>query len=722
MKKIYLILLLSIFLLQFITPAHYLIGYVNDARDGTKPENYTVFLNQNADFSGANSSQIIGLYGNAMIDNYFMGDYDYPIGTTFYAKVVDASNNTYSNVVSLNITGAGYDFFPFMRLYSSTNSIQVTLPLNNSFNQTPEFKAEVQYNELDSCYYSLNDSTNMSMSVIEEYYPNLNFDFNATNNSNVGGVLINGSYFLLTDSTQDKIIQYSNSGVYTGFSFDTAIHGNTNPIGISKKNEKFLVLDGNGYLYEYFLNGTYTQNNFSVGTGFTDLDCTDNYCLLVDYLNTKVVNWSGTTNDLFNTAIGNDFPTGIAFNESQNNLWITDSNNKRIYRYNMSGSLIDYFINPLITPWGIDEDSTQLLFMSANKYGNLYNELADSKYWSGTESLGDNFYNIFFNCNNTVNTFISSVKHFFTIDTIKPQLTIDNISTTQGSQSFNFDSTETDSNLNTCKYSIYVNGSIDGISENVSFTCNAIKTATATDYGTFTLRIYAIDKALNENYTEENFTLTPNTGGGTGGGGTTINYQPAENFSIVTQNYGNVLDFSLAKDSVKERTKYFYAINNGLEEINLTFKCDTQDTNESTKNISICDYVEFPNSSILVYPNSLNPEIIQVKVLTPENSSLGDKYYFNIIATTMEGDTIEFSKLSVSTSITFLGQVTKWSYLPSATEDKTSYPVWILALFFAILFFALIYWVFAKLKMETLGFFLSILISILVFFLTFVIF
>jgi hypothetical protein len=141
-----------------------------------------------------------------------------------------------------------------------------------------------------------------------------------------------------------------------------------------------------------------------------------------------------------------------------------------------------------------------------------------------SQNFTDGYYKFNFYCynNNSVLGFAGSNFSFF-VDTIEPTSSITSITTTDGSQTISFNSTATDTNLYSCKYSIYNStGGIDGLNSNVSMSCNTQNSATTTAYGIFTLRVYSADIASNENYTEFNFTTAPSEGGGGGGGARTI--------------------------------------------------------------------------------------------------------------------------------------------------------------------------------------------------------
>ena len=172
---------------------------------------------------------------------------------------------------------------------------------------------------------------------------------------------------------------------------------------------------------------------------------------------------------------------------------------------------------------------------------------------------GTYLYNSF--CNDTLNNGGWALNNFtFTIDTIFPNITLNSISTTGGSQTIGFISTEQDLNLESCFYSIFnSSGDIDGVNENVTYTCGEglPHSATATSFGSFNLTIYATDLANNQNSTTSEFTVTqlPTgtiTGGG-GGGGTTefqtvITIVKPEEFTRVTNDLQRAILYSRIND------------------------------------------------------------------------------------------------------------------------------------------------------------------------------
>ncbi len=121
----------------------------------------------------------------------------------------------------------------------------------------------------------------------------------------------------------------------------------------------------------------------------------------------------------------------------------------------------------------------------------------------------------------------------FGIDSVIPNLTLNTISITAGSQTISVNLTIADdrSGLNNCKYSVYSNhtsGAVDGLNSNVSFTCGNLATPTVSAYATYMYETYVTDNAGNVNFINATFTTSPsestviNIGGG-GGGSDVIN-------------------------------------------------------------------------------------------------------------------------------------------------------------------------------------------------------
>ena len=153
-----------------------------------------------------------------------------------------------------------------------------------------------------------------------------------------------------------------------------------------------------------------------------------------------------------------------------------------------------------------------ILGITSGNINNFKLNLTDNAYlWScGVNRTDDN------------NVIMSQYGNYtFTVDTVYPSININSISGSAGSQTIAVNTTSSDVNPNTCKYTIYDSlGSIDGLNNNISYTCNSDFSATVTAYGTYNLTVSATDKASNSNYSSLKFTvsaLSPVIIGGGGG-------------------------------------------------------------------------------------------------------------------------------------------------------------------------------------------------------------
>ena len=126
-------------------------------------------------------------------------------------------------------------------------------------------------------------------------------------------------------------------------------------------------------------------------------------------------------------------------------------------------------------------------------------------------------------------------------------------------------------------------------------------------------------------------------------------------------------DFLKVKDSALTRL---------IKIINIKIKCDTStpvenlSINVSGEYINICDFVTFEKDEIRVSPNVEEVATLKVFVLTPNGSSFGDEFFFNVLAETVTNGTTFVSKLSIANRVPVWGIVLKWSEFPFQDEDK----------------------------------------------------
>ncbi len=259
-------------------------------------------------------------------------------------------------------------------------------------------------------------------------------------------------------------------------------------------------------------------------------------------------------------------------------------------------------------------------------------------------------------CNNTggIESWATS-NYTVNIDTVyPPNITINSITPTAGSQTFSFNSTEQDINIDSCKYSIFDStGAIDGINENVSYTCGTGQThsATTTAFATFNLTIYAIDLAGNENSTTKNFTTTaaiapPLPPGG--GGGITIIVGDNETAWGITTTTGTD-KYEIFKIRGVSRSWTILFENLGESERTISLSCEDVEG-------ELCRFVTFEND-IFSLPVQKGVKIWNSFTLNFPEEISPELEIFNIIATDdLERDgsiTVEARKAGVLTGFFF---------------------------------------------------------------------
>lgn len=270
--------------------------------------------------------------------------------------------------------------------------------------------------------------------------------------------------------------------------------------------------------------------------------------------------------------------------------------------------------------------SCQLWENTTGTWNNSYswtNPVSGSMNWTTKNITNDGFYKYSIWCNDTNGDGTFASNNFtFTIDETFPIVSIGVISTTDGSQTIIFTNTINDTNLDSCKYSIYNStGGIDGLNENITFTCNSPKSATVSAFGNYVLKIYAIDLAGNENSTNKSFTTTASVPGTSGGGGTVIIGTNESQWSMNTIGNLEIYDIIMLKGTSRDLSIEFE--NLGTEERTITLYCEDIEG-------EICQYVVFEEKTFTL------PLIKEVKtrksfsINLPNDMENGD-YKFNII-------------------------------------------------------------------------------------------
>ena len=473
--------------------------------------------------------------------------------------LINSSNNgafiAYSDNVGQGVgTGMRTDFAEISVTYFSQNtapSITHILPNNTNFSIIS--KIGLSSNITDDNDY---------VSNISLY---LNSIINQTNINVISGILTNFTFTGITDGTYTYFISSTDSdntqinSTTQSFTIDTTapLITITSPLEFQEFSVNTSIVL-NATIIEtgvglqscnLALNGG-TNNSITCGNNAT-FDAPDgiNY---ITYCSQDRFGFIGCdtnqiTISLDAPSINLDSPTNNTFFNGQNNIYLNyttiDANGIDTVQiwHNLNGSFSLNQTNVGVT-------STQQNFTIVN-----------------TSSDGIYKWNVW--SNDTTNSGRFSTNNFtFIVDTINPLSNITNIATTNGFQTVKFNHTASDTNLQSCKYTVYNSSSgIDNNLNNVSITCNNLNTQfVVTEYGNYILNLTVNDSAGNINQTTKSFTVSPNIVSSpitSGGGGDSPSKVPA--VAIVTPSLENIINtLTLTSDLTDLQRAILYRIIN----------------------------------------------------------------------------------------------------------------------------------------------------------------
>lgn len=117
--------LLFVFLafIPLVSSAHFIVGVVNNARDGTSANGKTVILWNPSVGLQDNLTDTIGPTGNSGVNNIYFFDCELlnascDVGTNLSARVINNGDNYISYAANLTVTGAGFDIMGNLTLNS----------------------------------------------------------------------------------------------------------------------------------------------------------------------------------------------------------------------------------------------------------------------------------------------------------------------------------------------------------------------------------------------------------------------------------------------------------------------------------------------------------------------------------------------------------------------------------------------------------------------------
>lgn len=133
-----LLLVTFLFIIKFSSAAHYIVGYVQNATDGTSPNDLGVVLWNPNNGINDNQTDIIGVNGNSGTSNIYFIDCQLlatpcAVGDILTIRIIDTGIDQVGLfAVNVTVTGAGFDTAPNITLNARPN-ITLNYPLNNAY-------------------------------------------------------------------------------------------------------------------------------------------------------------------------------------------------------------------------------------------------------------------------------------------------------------------------------------------------------------------------------------------------------------------------------------------------------------------------------------------------------------------------------------------------------------------------------------------------------------
>jgi len=219
------IMFFILFSLPSISAAHFVVGYVNNALDGTGANGKTVILWNPANGINDNLTDIVGPTGNSGSDKIYMIDCELLnapclVGDEIRVKIINNSDNYISDYINITITGSGFDVMSNLTLNSPPVFANITV--DDSFSSpvgeidlTPATTTKVTCGGIIYEY----DGNESLMNVTSEFFDNSLSFYGDNNDNNLhysnSSCSLNLSYGNKTEASFNcgfQVEYYANSG------------------------------------------------------------------------------------------------------------------------------------------------------------------------------------------------------------------------------------------------------------------------------------------------------------------------------------------------------------------------------------------------------------------------------------------------------------------------------------------------------------------------------
>jgi hypothetical protein len=303
-RLIFCLILILVFVPQ-IFAAHFIIGYANDAKDGTNANDHTVVLWNNVNGINDNLTDVIGINGNSNVNHAYMIDCELlnngcGVGDILSLKILDEGDYYVSEIINITVSGAGYDFTQNLSLNSPPN-VNLSSPLNEANLSLNSVSFNCSANDLDGNLQNVSLWGNWSggwhlneTKSAAGFNDMVSFDKEIPEGIYEWGCFVFDNLSIYNESVQNYTLNIDKT---LPLILDVAINetfvcGTNNYVRVNCTTNDFFVGVDNVKI-ESIINGIHTNHSASFLTGdtyFADILINDNgqwmfNCYSIDYAN-----------------------------------------------------------------------------------------------------------------------------------------------------------------------------------------------------------------------------------------------------------------------------------------------------------------------------------------------------------------------------------------------------------------------------------------------------
>lgn len=473
-------------LLPFTSAAHFIVGFVNNATDGTDANSRTIVVWNPDNGINDNVTDTVGELGNSNQNNTYMVDCELlnnpcSINDIISAKIFNDGDNYFTTIVNLTVTGAGFDVMEDLDLNTPPN-VSLTSPIDGMNISSIDLNFSCSASDIDG------NLANMTL------YGNWTGDWHANQTNNVSG-FSNDTNFSITFPNTVGTFEWS---CYVTDDTPMSIYAPSNFTfnidNVPPEIDFGIGTRANGTFFEYpniYVNISLFEHNF--GNITFDLHNETGLVNRTTFITeTREINWTGLNDNIvtyfYNVTAVDSFGNVNYTNTRTLTLTPGDIQPPLITIISPPEDGTNYSTSIILFNVTLDEEGDTCLYSFNEGISNNSMTTVDDFVFNATNTtVPDGDLTAYFYCNDTEGN-VGNENRTFTVDTIAPNISY-GIGTLKDGGNFS-------------RSNIYVNVSVIELHEsNITFTLhNSTDQVNSTTFYTQVRSINWTDLP-DENYT-----------------------------------------------------------------------------------------------------------------------------------------------------------------------------------------------------------------------------